>query len=107
MSTHTPGPWLLDGTYVYQDDATGRTICDCAHSKTRDRAEQVSNAKLIAAAPELLEALRDAHNLIVIARNYFPKSIHNHDKFNLENTCAAIGKAIAKATGELEVRGER
>lgn len=64
---HTPGPWLLDGTYVYQDDATGRTIADCAHNKNRDRAEQVANAKLIAAAPELLDALRDALKALAVA----------------------------------------
>jgi hypothetical protein len=45
----------------------------------------------------LLEALGYAMGLITIARRYFPKLITNSDKFQLENTCAAIGKAIFKA----------
>ena len=41
-----------------------------------------------------------AAELIRTARQHFPKSMRNADKFQLENTCATIGKAIAKAKGE-------
>ena len=51
------------------------------------------------AAPELLEACEQALELIKIARGYFPKSVHNQDKFQLESACAAIGTAIQKAGG--------
>ena len=47
----------------------------------------------------MLEALEFAAQLIPIARRYFPKSIKNRDRFNLENTCATIGKAIYNAKG--------
>jgi hypothetical protein len=55
--THTPGPWLCcDGpenyqhrVYVMRDEVSGVAICDVV---------ETSNARLIAAAPELLEALR-------------------------------------------------
>jgi hypothetical protein len=57
------------------------------------------DAPLLAAAPELLEACRYANELIGIARRYFPKSIKNSDRFQLENTCATLGKAIFKAEG--------
>jgi hypothetical protein len=50
------------------------------------------------AAPELLEALQAAAELIQIARARFPRSIKNSDTFRLENTNAAINKAIHKAT---------
>jgi hypothetical protein len=48
---------------------------------------------------QLVEALKEASELIKIARQYFPKSIKNSHKFQLENTCATIGNAIAKAEG--------
>ncbi len=47
---------------------------------------------------ELLEALKLAGELVSVARQHFPKSMHNSDKFQLEGTCVAIGAAIAKAT---------
>lgn len=50
---------------------------------------------------ELLEACQEAMKLVEVARQYFPKSIHNGDKFKLENTCAMIGNAIAKTEGKL------
>ena len=45
----------------------------------------------------LLEACKRAENLIRTARKYFPKSVKNSDKFDLENTCATLGKAIHNA----------
>jgi hypothetical protein len=41
----------------------------------------------------LREALELMPALIVTARQYFPKSIRNADKFQLELACAALGKA--------------
>lgn len=43
----------------------------------------------------LKEALDAASSLMEVARRYFPKSIKNHDRFQLENTCATIGKVKA------------
>ena len=65
MSKHTAGPWKYDGDYVWADSiggyvanpqtedmTSGKFIC------TRDCQEIIdANARLIAAAPELLEAL--------------------------------------------------
>lgn len=42
----------------------------------------------------LAEALKEAANVINLARRYFPKSMHNADKFTLEQTCAAVNKAL-------------
>jgi hypothetical protein len=53
---------------------------------------------LLKAAPEMLKALEYAAKLIETARRYFPKSIKNSDRFQLENTCATIGKAIHNAS---------
>lgn len=68
---HTPGPWtteidnkeLYGGNLVF--DANHNMICDCniMISESQDKA----NAKLIAAAPELFEALQACLLLITEA----------------------------------------
>lgn len=75
MSKHTPGPWRLNDTFkskVFAQTEKGlMTICDIrgwghltgvgGFHLSDDRAIEIqdANAGLIAAAPELLEALRD------------------------------------------------
>ena len=68
MSKHTPGPWEFrkDG-YVYSV-ATGERVCS-PHStlpesrKVSDHIKDLKqNARLIAAAPDLLEALKSLEN---------------------------------------------
>jgi hypothetical protein len=49
---------------------------------------------------EMYEALEYAKQIISVARQYFPKSVNNSDRFQLENTCAAINKALVNARGE-------
>ena len=86
MSAHTPGPWVTDD--VYKDDIARYVMSDLVpfpHTIARlelgqDRAEQEANARLIAAAPELLEALE--------------RYVHH---FGDPLKCARA--AIAKATG--------
>jgi hypothetical protein len=51
---------------------------------------------------KLVEALKLTVEITRIARKYFPKSIQNSDRFTLENTCAAINKALS----ELDKDGE-
>ena len=67
MHKHTPGPWRYDGDYIYaksiegyvanpntEDIQSGR----CVSSKDA-QAVIDANARLIAAAPDLLEALQE------------------------------------------------
>lgn len=55
MAAHTHGPWEVVGPYfdVYQSDSS-EYICQSSKSQG-DRRE--ANARLVAAAPEMLEAL--------------------------------------------------
>ncbi len=60
-----------------------------------------ANASLVAAAQEMLQALREANKVMEIAKQYFPKSIRNANRFMLLNVQEnEVRKAIAKATGE-------
>lgn len=56
--------------------------------------------KAINCHDDLLEACKVALDLVRVARDHFPKSMHDADKFKLENTCATIGKAIEKASAQ-------
>lgn len=53
---HTPGPWYRDGYTVYDAKDAAIVECDSYHSCDEDYA----NANLIAAAPDMLEALQMA-----------------------------------------------
>jgi len=62
MTTHTPGPWTVrersdDYTDGYFIEAVDRDVCTVAVAGHTDKA-QFANARLIAAAPDLLELVQ-------------------------------------------------
>lgn len=81
---HTPGA-IRAAIRIKTETHTSASIADLIDRETGVR--------------ELLEALKYAEELTKVARQYFPKSIKNAHKFQLENTCAIIGKAIHKTEG--------
>jgi len=87
VSGHTPGPWVAECIGVSSHGPDGVDVYEVTNGYTRI-AEHVSeaDARLIAAAPELLEALQ---------------KIANVDKVPmLASEVIAVAKAaIAKATG--------
>ena len=64
MSEHTPGPWLLENRgykFIVSKPGDGyitRDVCRLDGS-TMSAFAQEANARLIAAAPDLLEALKE------------------------------------------------
>jgi hypothetical protein len=59
--THTPGHWKAIGTFIGTDEEDSQTIAYTSDHRNRQRTsieEQEANARLIAAAPELLEACK-------------------------------------------------
>ena len=66
MSKHTPGPWAMPDSGQGRISKVGVNggwdgmiaTADCG-DYARSRSEGLANARLIAAAPELLEALKD------------------------------------------------
>ncbi len=101
MSKHTPGPWEVSGaTHVVHFGDDGANICTVSEPRpddqivgyhelelfSKDFHEACANAQLIAAAPDLLDALR-----AVVAI-----SDRKHDAWD------AAKAAIAKATNGSE-----
>jgi len=108
MNKHTPGPWhFIDSGPEHQITQLGRfTICSDPHNLGMLRREYVvhgvkteANARLIAAAPELLRALigirafdgRYADGTKMDAEDF---------KFNRDAIIKAADAAIAKAEGK-------
>jgi hypothetical protein len=81
MSKHTPGPWYGVGAWVEVEDHGVADICSCNPDDYaqghlgRNYDEICANARLIAAAPELLEALE----AIVSTRNAEARAIKSYD----------------------------
>jgi hypothetical protein len=114
MSKHTPGPWIADSvntqddavTAVWQDDGRSdyylRTsqVCECFWDSGEDLelgenrpvnlAEAEANAKLIAAAPDLLEALQDLKALV--------RDGYQHNDIAMTRSLSSAQAAIDKAT---------
>jgi len=87
---HTPGPWV----YYYEKIGNQHIVWSdnsrIVSLSMNDDAE--SNARLIAAAPDLLEALQDLF-IDCMACDY-------NDGFNTSPLAKKVRAAIAKATGD-------
>jgi len=94
MAEHTPGPWRVDGREIIYDDTSGlpyvvaKTGLYVLTPNMDANAE--ANARLIAAAPDLLEALE-----AVLHDSY-----HQLDSQMTDETERKVLAAIAKAKGE-------
>lgn len=95
MRKHTPGPWYVIGAEVFKDIGDQRWAVAVAHDWSEDTAE---NARLIAAAPALLEALRFALRDMEATRAQVAS--HAPNVGVLAASIAQARDAIRKATGE-------
>lgn len=89
VASHTPGPWMLDPAHplmVYCGDALGSRVADLSQpGHGIPWAQEEANARLIAAAPDLLAACRRLRSVI-------------NDHVSLADV-DALDSAIAKAEG--------
>ena len=95
---HTPGPWkVADRFYVWTDDDVGCEVAKvCDENLDEDMLGQAdADARLIAAAPELLEAL-------IAAKGTIEYLLANSDNGPAENCIEIIAAAIANAEGRSE-----
>lgn len=99
MSTkHTPGPWTVNPHFNHGAEVRSlASVAWCSVASTHgasgsqviDVAEARANARLIAAAPDLLEALEAAHGYLVM--------MGTDHADHIRGVCRA---AIAKAKGK-------
>ncbi|MGN6290361.1 MAG: hypothetical protein ACTHNA_13995 [Sphingopyxis terrae] len=109
---HTPGPWsVIDNSWkvstVY--GPSGETVAECLLSNAATDATLVAhaalkeaNARLIAAAPDLLEALRTVRDWVADAasgQSFFSQAPADIVEMAVGDI-ARIDAAIARATGE-------
>ena len=96
MSDHTPAPWVADkeesgDIHLWGEDEAskfGFPIANVKHDKDSERPfhEEEANARLISAAPDMLNALKDIHT-----HGWTPSDVHR-----------GIGALIDKAEGRAE-----
>ena len=104
MTQHTPGPWQKFAD-TYWDKGKGERLPDGFSVKAEDGAidvasiiESEDNARLIAAAPELLETLE---SLIAYLRDLWPdEPLFSAEPDEQAKIIADAEAAIAKAKGE-------
>ena len=88
MSAHTPAPWTASDNAIYGSNGLIKPLIAFLDDRFADE-ETANNARLIAAAPDALAALRN-----VIA------SYRANDPDSMANAVNDAEAAIAKATGE-------
>jgi len=64
MNKHTPGPWyIVRGISNSLIETDGLTVAEVLDDVYPDTEQQEANAKLIAAAPDMLAALQTMHDM--------------------------------------------
>jgi len=99
MSAHTPGPWIAKNgapTFIplraHHCEKLGFSIGFVSWEKDDGRGLPIANARLIAAAPELLEALQDVLSRIEKSEEWW-MDCPDRGGFDAEVIRAAIAKA--------------
>ncbi|HHT5046356.1 TPA: hypothetical protein ACTY4T_001019 [Enterobacter hormaechei] len=83
---HTPAPWYFSNEGVLRVRAKDDDEVVCSYAGYENCEREYANARLIAAAPDLLEALQDA--------------LHAYDKHGEHPEWDFARAAISKALGE-------
>lgn len=92
MSNHTPGPWRTDGWTIIAGNAINIAYTRTAIAEREE--EQQANARLIAAAPDLLAALLELLRLW---------DEDDMDQCVYDRAESLARAAIAKAVGDREI----
>lgn len=110
--SYTPGPWIYEynnaddsgGGQWYEIFAKGRNDAQLLwfpYNSTADReAEALANARLIAAAPELVEALQDILNRCVAGSNDFDGAIRSMNPTQDGHALIAARALLKRIKGE-------
>ena len=104
MSKHTPGPWQTESLeHDGNCNVTWRPICTESHTLIAyctlgPEEHEEGNARLIAAAPELLEALKAIRDHTFVDAE--GPELRAQNECNHRRACAAIAKAEGSATAD-------
>ena len=100
MSNHTPGPWAVDrdprprmswNNHIVSEKDPDQRICFMTHDGTKENERGQANASLVAAAPDLLHALKE---LMAAVKGEPAMNNHKYDGVGI-----VVNAAIAKAEG--------
>lgn len=98
MTKHAPGPWeVADDLDIVSTGPKAINVATCGTSIQRFYKTAVANARLIAAAPELLEACKGIESTYVYLDSMTAGTEPQHT--NTIKALAVIQAAIAKAEG--------
>ena len=112
MSEYTPGPWKVvfgNSKNFYQISSLSRINNKNGHPRVvyhdfnkelHNWEEDVANAQLIAAAPELLEALEKSQDFILYLLNFFGWEQEKFTEDEIVEKLELNLKAIQKAKGD-------
>lgn len=89
---HTPAPWYFSNEGVLRVRAKDDDEVVCSYAGYENCEREYANAKLIAAAPDLLEALQNAKRVLEAGKNVkFSDWIET-----IQQSKAAISKALGE-----------
>ena len=95
---HTPGPWVakvtkagLGGGYQGVDGPRGQRVALCDEDISLPPKEREANARLIAAAPDLLAFVQDIYGPLAMGRTLA--------SFDTDKMMSIVRALIAQATG--------
>lgn len=97
---HTPGPWVLNGRAVEEDK--GRRARVVAYVEEENNDDNEANARLIAAAPDLLAEHIEACDLLNALVGAMPPALQKkwpnlvRRSIEMSSKRAAIAKAVGK-----------
>jgi len=94
MNAHTPGPWrAARHSILFDDPQLGITQLATVYSGAAESLDEAyANDRLIAASPELLQALRMLCSIAI-------RPVRGADQALFDSACALADSAIAKAEG--------
>lgn len=101
QATYTPGPWEVVGRLAFDDprvlvrSSNGIAIAVLSAPKYEP---EISNAHLVAAAPDLLTACRMLQNIADTASNML-WNIDREEALRFKSDSKVVTEAIAKAEG--------
>lgn len=88
---HTPGPWITNGEFEHESvfGPNGVLVADCAtFHKTRTAETNQANARLVAAAPYLMELAQ--RSLDLLRGGDFSDSILNEESAELQHYLTVV-----------------